>query len=136
MYLGLTGYNHESSAALVDKDGILINYYREEVLSRIKGDKSFPKRAIRKILEFHKLTINDLDTVAFYERPLTAFLNPLKVAALNIPKSLPLISHTNPINNIGRLIELAVLFVVSYFSIQYSRSGAIYYGFLKNILSN
>ena len=43
MYLGISGYNHQSSAALVDKDGQLINYYMEESLSRIKGDKSFPK---------------------------------------------------------------------------------------------
>ncbi len=93
MYLGLTGYNHESSAALVDKEGKLINYYREEVLSRIKGDKSFPKRSIKKILEFHNLTKSDIKSIAFYERPLTAFLTPLQVAAFNIPQSLPLISH-------------------------------------------
>ena len=42
MYLGITGYNHESSAALVDVNGVVINYYREEFLSRIKGDKTFP----------------------------------------------------------------------------------------------
>ena len=48
MFLGITGYSHESSAALIDENGNLINYYREESLSRIKGDKSFPKRAIKK----------------------------------------------------------------------------------------
>ena len=50
MYIGVSGYNHESAAALVDENGELIDYYREESLSRIKGDKSFPRRAIRKLL--------------------------------------------------------------------------------------
>ena len=43
MFIGVTGYNHESSAALVDKNGVLVDFYREESLSRIKGDKSFPE---------------------------------------------------------------------------------------------
>ena len=51
MFLGVTGYNHESSVALVDRDGVLIDFCREESLSRIKGDKSFPKRSINKILD-------------------------------------------------------------------------------------
>jgi len=93
MFLGITGYNHESSAALVNDNGNLVNYYREEVLSRIKGDKSFPKRSINEILKFNNLSIDDIKGVAFYERPLSAFLNPLKIAALNLPKSLSLISH-------------------------------------------
>ena len=55
MFIGVTGYNHESSAALVDKNGVLIDFYREESLSRIKGDKSFPKRSIKKLIhEFLK----------------------------------------------------------------------------------
>ena len=93
MFLGITGYNHESSAALVNEEGKLINYYREEVLSRIKGDKSFPKRAIKKIFEEDNISPLSINSVSFYERPLSAFINPLKVAALKIPKSLSLISH-------------------------------------------
>ena len=47
------GFLSESSAALVNNEGILIDYYREEVLSRIKGDKCFPKRSINRILEIN-----------------------------------------------------------------------------------
>ncbi len=92
-YIGLTGYNHESSVALVDDKANLVDYYREESLSRIKGDKSFPKRGLNKIIEQYNLDLNNIRSIAFYERPLTAFLTPLKTAALNIPESLPLISH-------------------------------------------
>ena len=93
MFIGVTGYNHESSAALVDKNGVLIDYYREESLSRIKGDKSFPRRSIKKILETSNLKIKDIERIAFYERPLTAFLHTIKEASLNMPRGLDLLSH-------------------------------------------
>ena len=65
MYIGVSGYNHESAAALVDKNGELVDYYREESLSRIKGDKSFPRRAIRKLLYSNKKVLNEDIRIAF-----------------------------------------------------------------------
>ena len=93
MFIGVTGYNHESSAALVDKNGVLVDFYREESLSRIKGDKSFPRRSIKKILESNNLKIKNIDRVAFYERPLCAFLHIVKEASLHMPRSLGLLTH-------------------------------------------
>jgi carbamoyltransferase len=93
MFIGVTGYNHESSAALVDRNGVLVDFYREESLSRIKGDKSFPKRSIKKLLDTNKVKINDIERVAFYERPLSAFLHIVKEASLHMPRSLALLTH-------------------------------------------
>ena len=93
MFIGISSYNHESAAALVDDNGCLLNYYREESLSRIKGDKSFPKRAIKKIFDENNLNLNNIKSVCFYERPLSAFLIPLKTALKQLPKSLTLISN-------------------------------------------
>ena len=93
MFIGVTGYNHESSAALVDRKGILVDFYREESLTRIKGDKSFPKRSIEKLLDTNGLKIKDIERVAFYERPLSAFLHIVKEASLHMPKSLALLAH-------------------------------------------
>ncbi len=93
MFIGVTGYNHESSAALVDKNGVLVDFYREESLSRIKGDKSFPRRSIKKILDTNNLKIKNIERVAFYERPLSAFLHTVKEASLHMPRSLPLLTH-------------------------------------------
>ena len=93
MYIGLTGYNHESSAALVDANGFLVDYYREESLSRIKGDKSFPKRSIDRLISQNHITIEDVANITFYERPLSAFMTILKTAGKHIPESLSLISH-------------------------------------------
>jgi len=93
MFLGVTGYNHESSVALVDRNGVLIDFCREESLSRIKGDKSFPKRSINKILDSNNLKIKNIERVAFYERPLSAFLHIVKEASLHMPRSLELLSN-------------------------------------------
>jgi len=93
MYIGVSGYNHESAAALVDKNGVLLDYCKEESLSRIKGDKSFPRRSIKKLLNSNNLKIKDIERVAFYERPLSAFLHTAKVASLNMPRSLALLAH-------------------------------------------
>ena len=93
MFIGVTGYNHESSAALVDKNGKLVDFYREESLSRIKGDKSFPRRSIKKLLDTNNLKIKDIERVAFYERPLSAFLHIVKEASLHMPRSLSLLTH-------------------------------------------
>ncbi len=93
MYIGISAYNHESAAALVDKSGSLIAYYREESLSRIKGDKSFPKRSLSRIISTYSLTPDKVDRIIFYEKPLTAFLHPIKIASQNLPESLPLLVH-------------------------------------------
>ncbi len=93
MFIGITGYNHESSVALVDRNGRLIDYYREESLSRIKGDKSFPKRALSRIIKANNITFDDIERIAFYERPLSSFLYPIKVAAKYLPESLGLLEH-------------------------------------------
>ncbi len=93
MFLGVTGHNHESSAALVNENGVLIDYYREESLTRIKGDKSFPKKSIQKLLDSNNLKINDIERVVFYERPLSAFLHIAKEASQHMPRSLGLLTH-------------------------------------------
>ena len=93
MFIGVTGYNHESSAALVDRNGVLIDFCLEESLSRIKGDKSFPRRSIYKLLDSNNLEIKDIERVAFYERPLSAFLHIVKEGSLHMPRSLDLLTH-------------------------------------------
>ena len=93
MFIGLTGYNHESSAALVDNNGVLIDYCKEEYLSRIKGDKSFPKRSLERIIKINNLDISKIIEITFYERPLSAYITILQTSGKNMPKSLPLISH-------------------------------------------
>ncbi|KGG11890.1 MULTISPECIES: carbamoyltransferase N-terminal domain-containing protein [Prochlorococcus] len=93
MFIGISAYNHESAVALVDSKGTLVDYYREESLSRIKGDKSFPLRAMKRIIFRHDLKLNTINSVAFYEKPLSAFLHPIKVASNYVPSSIDFLVH-------------------------------------------
>ena len=94
MFIGISGYNHESAVALVNQRGELVDYCKEESLSRIKGDKSFPCRSLERIITKNKLNRkSEISKVIFYERPISAFLHPIHTAAAYIPESLNLLAH-------------------------------------------
>ena len=52
--LGISAYYHESSIALIKKDKIIC-FIKEEWLTRIKGDNSFPPKNLE---EYEKLILN------------------------------------------------------------------------------
>jgi carbamoyltransferase len=66
--MGISAGYHDSACCLI-RDGVIIAAAQEERFSRIKHDKSFPRRAFRYCLEEAELTIADLDCVAYYEDP-------------------------------------------------------------------
>ena len=62
-------YGYHDSACSLLQDGVLVAAAQEERFSRVKNDKSLPRRAFRYCLEQAGLTIADLGVVAFYEDP-------------------------------------------------------------------
>jgi len=66
--LGLSGFYHDSAAALVI-DGKVIAAIEEEKLSGVKHDSSFPFKAIEWVLNYAKITIDEIDMVCWYEEP-------------------------------------------------------------------
>ena len=66
--LGISAFYHDSAACLV-QDGKIIAASQEERFTRKKHDERFPTSAIRFCLEEAGLTIDDLDAVAFYDKP-------------------------------------------------------------------
>jgi carbamoyltransferase len=70
--LGISAYYHDSAAALM-RDGKLVAAAQEERFSRKKHDPRFPRHAIRYCLEANGLSIEDLDRVVFYDKPLVKF---------------------------------------------------------------
>lgn len=70
--LGLSGYYHDSAAALL-VDGRIVAAAQEERFSRLKHDHRFPAQAVRFCLDQTGLTESDLDHVVFYEKPLLKF---------------------------------------------------------------
>lgn len=68
--LGLSFFYHDSAAALV-LDGKVVAAGAEERFSRKKHSNEFPKRAIEYCIEAGGLnSINDLDAIVFYEKPI------------------------------------------------------------------
>lgn len=67
--LGLSCFYHDSAAALII-DGKPMAAAQEERFSRKKNDPSFPLKSIEFCLKKNNLSLSDLDTVVFYEKPL------------------------------------------------------------------
>ena len=70
--LGISGYYHDSAAALV-RDGNIVAAAQEERFSRKKHDARFPGKAIAYCLREACLTLRDLDKIVFYDKPLIKF---------------------------------------------------------------
>jgi len=70
--LGISCYYHDSAAALL-KDGHVIAAVEEERFSRKKFDDDFPHKAIQWCLDEAGITPNQIDSVAFYDKPVLKF---------------------------------------------------------------
>lgn len=85
--LGISAFYHDSAAAVI-QDGEIIAAAQEERFTRKKNDASFPLNAIRFCLEFAGSTVNELDAVVFYDKPLLKFERLLETYYANAPKGL------------------------------------------------
>ncbi|MDD4052872.1 MAG: carbamoyltransferase [candidate division Zixibacteria bacterium] len=70
--LGISAFYHDSAACLV-RDGEIIAAAQEERLSRLKHDPGFPARAVDYCLKEDNLTPEQIDLVAFYDKPWAKF---------------------------------------------------------------
>lgn len=84
--LGISCYYHDSSAAII-KDGKVVAAAQEERFTRKKHDTSFPLNAIKYCLEEAKTTIDQVDYIAFYEKPFLKFERVLFQHLESFPKS-------------------------------------------------
>ena len=70
--LGISAFYHDSAAALI-RDGEIIAAAQEERFTRIKHDYRFPENAIKFCLDYASLKPDELDYVAFYDKPFLKF---------------------------------------------------------------
>lgn len=70
--LGISAFYHDSAAALVD-DGDIIAAAQEERFTRKKHDPGFPSHAIDYCLREAGIALQDVDHVAFYDKPFLKF---------------------------------------------------------------
>jgi len=84
--LGISCFYHDSSATIL-KDGKVVAAAQEERFTRKKHDTSFPEKAIEYCLKSQNLTIDDVNFIAFYEKPLLKFERLLYQHLESFPKS-------------------------------------------------
>ncbi len=85
--LGISAFYHDAAAAIIT-DGEVIAAAQEERFTRKKHDPSFPVNAIRFCLQYSGYSINELDAVVFYDKPLLKFERLLETYYAFAPKGL------------------------------------------------
>ena len=86
--LGISAYYHDSAACIV-RDGEIFAAAQEERFSRIKHDHRFPHQAVKYCLREAGITADELDHVAFYDKPWLKFERLLETYVAFAPSGLP-----------------------------------------------
>lgn len=85
--LGISAFYHDSAAALtIDQE--IVAAAQEERFTRKKHDPGFPHNAVKFCLEYGGISINELDAIVFYDKPLLKFERLLETYYAFAPKGL------------------------------------------------
>ncbi|WP_298311603.1 carbamoyltransferase [uncultured Aquimarina sp.] len=85
--LGISSFYHDAAAAITI-DGVIIAAVQEERFNRIKHTSDFPVQSIVYCLEEAGLTIDQLDAIVFYDKPLLTFERLLQTYYAFAPKGI------------------------------------------------
>lgn len=94
--LGISAFYHDSAAALV-VEGRIVAAAQEERFSRKKHDARFPVNAIEYCLKEGSTRLDDVDYVAFYDKPFLKFERLLETYIAFAPKGFRSFSMAIPI---------------------------------------
>ena len=109
LVLGISAFYHDSAAALV-KDGEIIAAAQEERFTREKGDKSFPRNTILYCLTQAGMTLEQVDYVAFYDKPLLTFDRLLETYISFAPKGLTSFVQSIPLWTKEKLLQKPTIY--------------------------
>jgi len=70
--LGISAFYHDSAASLI-VDGDIVCATQEERFTRKKHDSNFPINSIKYCISTANISIDDIDYIAFYDKPLLKF---------------------------------------------------------------
>lgn len=85
--LGISAFYHDSAAALV-RDGEVVAAAQEERFSRKKHDARFPTHAVDYCLAHEGVSLDQVDFVAFYDKPFLKFERLLETYLAFAPRGL------------------------------------------------
>ncbi len=94
--LGLSALYHDSAAALII-DGKIVAAVHEERFTRKKHDSAFPAKAIEYCFQEAGISPNEVDYVAFYEKPFLKFERLLETYFAYAPKGFASFRQAMPI---------------------------------------
>ena len=106
--LGISAFYHDSAAALVE-DGRIAAAAQEERFTRKKHDSRFPAHAIEYCLRQADVTLDQLDNVAFYDKPFLKFERLLETYLAFAPRGLQSFSMAIPVWLREKLFQKALL---------------------------
>lgn len=94
--LGISAYYHDSAAAIIE-NGKVLYAAQEERFSRIKNDASFPENAIKYCLDESGTSIEEIDHIAFYDKPFLKFERLLETYYAFAPKGFKSFAKAMPL---------------------------------------
>ena len=107
--LGISAFYHDSAACIL-KDGKIIAAAQEERFTRKKHDASYPKNAIKFVLEFANLNLSEVDQIVFFEKPFLKFERLLETYVAFAPKGFVSFSKAMPLWIKEKLFQKNLLF--------------------------
>jgi len=94
--LGISAFYHDSAACLI-RDGDILFAAQEERFTRIKHDRNFPVNAIARALSDTGLSFEQIDHVAYYDKPLLTFDRLLETWLAFAPRGLGAFMQALPV---------------------------------------
>ncbi|HYF29753.1 MAG TPA: carbamoyltransferase [Chitinophagaceae bacterium] len=94
--LGISAFYHDSAAAILE-NGQVVAAAQEERFTRKKHDPGFPVNATRFCLEYLGVSVNELDAIVFYDKPLLKFERLLETYYAFVPKGLSSFMMSMPV---------------------------------------
>src|ERR1700743_1817775 len=96
LILGVSAFFHDSAAAVV-RGGQVLAAGPEERFSRVKNDAGFPTRSIQYCLESAGVSLDELDALVFYDKPLLKLERILESYHATAPAGLPSFLKSMPV---------------------------------------
>ncbi len=107
--LGISAFYHDSAACIL-KDGKIIAAAQEERFTRKKHDASYPKNAIKFVLNYANLNLSEVDFIVFFEKPFLKFERLLETYVAFAPKGFASFSKAMPLWIKEKLFQKNLLF--------------------------
>ena len=106
--LGLSAFYHDSAAALVE-DGRIVAAAQEERFTRKKHDSGYPSHAIDYCLSAGQTSLDEVDHVAFYDKPFLKFERLLETYLAMSPRGFASFKMAMPVWIKEKLFQKALL---------------------------